>query len=82
MPLKHLLEYALPTRLNHVPMTRNDPIKVPTSNFLRALIEPLPVTKASRIPQKPLLPRSRSHRILHPNKQPRQEPTCRILSCT
>lgn len=80
VPLKHLLENALTPRLNDIPVTRNNPIKIPTSNFLSTLTEPAPIPRTSNIPQEPLLPSSRTHSILHPNKHPRQKPTRRSFT--
>lgn len=50
MPLKHLLEDPLPIGLNRIPMTGYDPVEIPTSNLLRALVETLPISSASCVP--------------------------------
>lgn len=39
MPSHHLLKNPLPARLNHIPMTRNDPIKIPPGNLTHTAIE-------------------------------------------
>lgn len=85
MPLKHLLKDPLPIPLNHIPMTRNDPVKTPLIDPPRTLIEARPVPPADRIPQKPLLSHGPALRALEQLEQLRQDapirrlPTPRVL---
>lgn len=74
MPLKHLPKDALPPTLNHIPMTRNDPIEIEPLDLAYTAIEPLPVHRARHIPIEPLLPHRRPPHTHQAHKHPRQEP--------
>lgn len=79
MPLKHLPKNALPPTLNHIPMTRYDPIEIPPLNLPHTLIKPRPIARARHIPIKSLLPDRRPLRPHQTDKHPRQQPRRRRL---
>jgi hypothetical protein len=55
MPFQHLLEHALRTRLNNIPMTRNQPIKIPLINPCRAPRKALTIHRTRTPPDHALL---------------------------
>ena len=72
MPLHHLPKNALPTTLNHIPMTGNNLIKIPAIDPLHALRECLPVLDTRHIPQEPALPLRIALRIHQADEHSRQ----------
>lgn len=56
MPLHNLLKNTLPARLNHIAMTRNDAVKVPTRDCAHALVKCRTITRRRRVPDETLLP--------------------------
>jgi len=79
MPLKHLLKNALPIPLNHIPMTRNDPVKIPLIDPPRTLVEARSIPTAQRIPLEPLLSQGLALRALEQLEQLRQNALIRSL---
>lgn len=79
VPSKHLLKDTLSTSLNHIPMTRDNPIKVPRSNMCHTLIKVWAITSRQSPPNDPLLPHRRTPSMLQSSKQLRQDPTLWIL---
>ena len=55
-PLHHRSKNPLSTTLNHIPMTRNQPVKLPRINPLHRLPERFPVPRGEDVPRKSLLP--------------------------
>lgn len=64
MPFKNLLEDVFPTALDHITVARNYPVKVPTSNLPRTLIETLTVPRTCSVPQESFLPLSSAYCVL------------------
>lgn len=78
MPRHNLLKDALGTRLNNIPMTRNQPIEIPRPNHLHALREPASIPSRRAIPNHPLLRQGFPPRALQCAKQARQKPFIRV----
>lgn len=66
MPLHDLRKYALPASFNHIPMTRNHPVKVPLVDPLHTLGEPRPIARTSPVPDNPSLRQTLALRVLKP----------------
>lgn len=60
MPLEHLLKDALAIPLNHIAMTRNNPLKPPLINPGNRLRKSRPITRTRPIPNHALLPNRRT----------------------
>ena len=81
MPLHDILEDTFRSTLNHIPMTRNDSLKIPSVDPVHTLVEARPVFRARGIPQEPLLPLRLPSRTHQPHKQLRQQARLRPLLC-
>lgn len=74
MPCEHFLEYRFPVVLDHIPVARDNLLKVPAVDAPYTLIETLPIRRARHIPEEPLLPSRRADGILKGREKSRQNP--------
>lgn len=81
MPREQFLKDRFSVVLNHIPMTRNNPIKIPRIDSPCTLVETLPIRPTSDIPQKPPLPRRRPNSVLESREESRQKSIRRFLIC-
>jgi hypothetical protein len=81
MPAKHFLEHALAITLNHIPMTRHDPLKPPLVDSTHTLIEPIPIARTSAIPNRAFLPHRRARGTLQRAKDLGQYAARCVLAC-
>lgn len=68
MPLSNLLEDALSSRLDHISVTRDDPIKVPLLDLRHALVESWSILCGLE-PQSAFLPSSSSIGVHDANEE-------------
>jgi hypothetical protein len=73
VPLEHALEDTLAIRLDHIAVTRNDPLKVPLLNPSDRLCEALAVSLGGSIPVEASLPGRSAPRVHDPDKELGQE---------
>ena len=64
MPCHHLLEDSFASAVNNVAMTRDNPIEIPATDSLDALIEPRSVPGRRDVPVESFLPQRITLRAL------------------
>ena len=77
-PLHNPLKHPLPPSLNHIAMTRHDPIEVKLLNLPHALPKTRPISSRNGVPNKPLLPHICACVPVQSNEQLREDPCVRI----
>jgi hypothetical protein len=78
MPPKHLLPDTLAIPLDHIAVTRHNPLKPPPINPRHTLIKPLPIPTTRAIPNDSFLPLRLPRRTLQRAEDLRQHPALRI----
>jgi hypothetical protein len=81
MPPKHLLKHALACALNHIPMTRHNPLKSPSVDPAHTRIEPRAIARTRAIPNRAFLPHRAPRRTLQRAENLGQNPTARVFTC-
>ncbi len=76
MPLENLLKDALPIRLNHIPMARNQALKIPLIYPRHTMRKPHTITCTNSIPDQTLLSKGRAPRVRQGTKHFSEDARC------